>query len=234
MNTVLERGDVFFFYRPRVDRTEVHDLSEVQRFFVVLEPDDSRRFRRIVVGKKRLPDPDSHEREWAIVVEVADRPEEIVDDIEPKTYETRRGDRELPAARPAGEGRYALVEHDDHTHFAYALELPQHPRDVQRDFGIRREASYIVAIMKPDTPDFPREVLERFRNRRFIPANPPSLLDHEGIQVVLIGAAGDPARELGIQLDPESERLEDADLVEDLRLRLEELPIEPLVKGKWR
>jgi hypothetical protein len=36
---VLEQGDVFFFYRPRVGVEEVRRLDDVQRFFVVLEPE---------------------------------------------------------------------------------------------------------------------------------------------------------------------------------------------------
>jgi hypothetical protein len=32
MAHVLERGDLFFFYRPRVDETEAHSVEDVQRF----------------------------------------------------------------------------------------------------------------------------------------------------------------------------------------------------------
>jgi hypothetical protein len=35
---LLERGDVFFFYRPRIGVDEVRRLDDVQRFFLVLEP----------------------------------------------------------------------------------------------------------------------------------------------------------------------------------------------------
>jgi len=58
VSTVLERGDVFFFYRPRVEREEADDLEDVQRFFLVLRPDGRQRFRELVVGRKRLPDPE--------------------------------------------------------------------------------------------------------------------------------------------------------------------------------
>jgi hypothetical protein len=51
---------------------------------------------------------------------------------------------------------------------------------------------------------------------------------------VLIGAAEDAEAELGIDLDAERERLENADIFEDLRLRAHELPTEPLEQGKWR
>jgi hypothetical protein len=45
----------------------------LQRLLLVLKPDGARRYRRIIVGRKRLPDPASHEREWAFVAEVADQ-----------------------------------------------------------------------------------------------------------------------------------------------------------------
>ncbi|CAI5477463.1 unnamed protein product [Closterium sp. Yama58-4] len=38
---VLERGDIFFFYRPRVNREEAHSVDEVQRFYMLLRPLDS-------------------------------------------------------------------------------------------------------------------------------------------------------------------------------------------------
>jgi hypothetical protein len=248
MSNVLERGEIFFFYRPRVDAEAADELEDVQRFFFVLEPSQSKRFRRIVVGRKRLPDPETHEREWAFVAEVADDPEQIRDDIEAKTYETKtRGTRTQPAARPAGEGRYSIVDHDGHTHLAYVLELPQEPGEVQRAFGIEKEASYVVAVRNPDAPAppgvglaphrraaFPKEVLDRFGRRRFVPLIPPSLLDYEGAEIVLIGAARDVSAELGIELDADRERLETADIFRDLRLPPEALPVEPLVEGRWQ
>jgi hypothetical protein len=39
MSEILEQGDVFFFYRPRVGVEEVRGLDDVQRFFCMLEPD---------------------------------------------------------------------------------------------------------------------------------------------------------------------------------------------------
>ncbi|CAI7780193.1 unnamed protein product [Closterium sp. NIES-54] len=38
---VLERGDIFFFYRPKVNREEAHSVDEVQRFYMLLRPLDS-------------------------------------------------------------------------------------------------------------------------------------------------------------------------------------------------
>jgi hypothetical protein len=70
--------------------------------------------------------------------------------LERETYRTRtRGERAQPEARPAGEGRYALVRHDDHTHLAYELELPTKPRDVQQELDIEPQASYVIAVKNP-------------------------------------------------------------------------------------
>jgi hypothetical protein len=247
MSQILERGDLFFFYRPRVETERVDDLRDVQRFFFVLEPDGTKLFRRLVVGRKRLPDPSSRERTWAFVAEVATRPEELLDELARKVYDTKaRGTRVQAEARPAGEARYAIVEHEGHTHIAYALELPRRRGEVQKALGIERAASFIAAVRNPDAPaprgtglpsreraDFPKRLLELFRGRRFAPLAPPDFLNYEGAEIVLIGAAEDAERELGIDFDAQRERLETADLVRDLRLRIgEDVPAEPL-KGRW-
>jgi hypothetical protein len=248
MTRVLEQGDVLFFYRPRVGVEEVRGLDDVQRFFLVLEPAGRGILRRLIVGRKRLPDADAHERAWAFVAEVADDPEALRDDVERVTYATRtRGARVQPEARPAGEGRYAIVDHDGHTHLAHVLELPPEPGEAQRVFRIEREASYVIAVRNPDAPappetglpprrrpEYPGHLRARFGDRRFIPADPPELLDHEGAEVVIIGAATDTGAELGIELDAEAERIEDADLFRRLRLARDELPREPFERGDLR
>jgi hypothetical protein len=247
MSRILERGDLFFFYRPRVDIQAVDNLSDVQRFFFVLEPDGTKLFRRLVVGRKRLPDPSERQRTWAFVAEVAKRPADLREELARKVYETKtRGMRVQPEARPAGEARYAVVEHEGHTHVAYALELPRRRGEVQKAFGIEREASFIAAVRNPDAPTpkgaglpererahYPKGLLEKFRGRRFAALDPPAFLDYVGAEIVLIGAAEDAERELGIDFDIRRERLETSDLVRDLRLQIgKDVPAEPL-KGRW-
>jgi hypothetical protein len=248
MTRVLERGDVFFLYRPRVGRTEAHSLDDVARFLVVLDPDARGHDRLLVVGRKRLPDPERHEREWALVVEVAERPADLRDDVGPRVYATKtRGVRVQPEARPAGEGRYVLADHDGHTHLAYGLELPPEPGEAQRVFGIRRQASYVVAVRNPDAPappgtglprsrrpELPPELRARFGDRRWIAIDDPALLDHEGVELLLIGASPAAEEELGIRFDTEAETLATSELLADLGLRPGDVPVEPLVDGRLR
>lgn len=117
MADVLERGNIYFVYRPRVEQTTARGLEDIQRFFLVLSPHGKTRYRLIVVGRKKLPEVETHrDRGWGFVGKVSDRPEDIEDDLDALTYPTKtRGERHLAPARPAGEGVYALVRHDDHT-----------------------------------------------------------------------------------------------------------------------
>jgi hypothetical protein len=247
MSEILEDGDLFFFYRPRVGTERVEGLDDVQRFFLIMRPDGTDRYRLVTVGRKRLPDPRTHEREWAFVARVGG-PEQLQEELERRAYETRtRGERLEPEARPVGEARYAIVDHDGHTHLAYVLELPSPPGEAQRQFRIEHQASYVVAVRNPSAPAppgaglderqraaFPPELLERFRGRRFISVDPPDFLDYEGAELVLIGASEQVVDELGIELDAEAERIETADVFAKLRLRPGEVPIDPLERGELR
>ena len=40
MATYVEKGDIYFFYRPKVDTEKVQGLDDVQRMHLVLVPDD--------------------------------------------------------------------------------------------------------------------------------------------------------------------------------------------------
>src|SRR5947208_14357307 len=111
-----------------------------------------------------------------------DRTEEVRDE--------ERGTRVQPEARPAGEAGYAIVGHDGHTHLAYALELPREPGEVQRAFRIEHEASYIVALKNPQAEprtrgEFPDGLSRLFGGRPVMSVDPPSLLDYQGIDLVL-------------------------------------------------
>ena len=37
---IIEHGDIFFFYRPKVGIEEVEDIGDVQRFYMVTSPED--------------------------------------------------------------------------------------------------------------------------------------------------------------------------------------------------
>jgi len=247
MVQVLERGNIYFVYRPKVEENSVAGIEDVQRLFLILSPHGKERHRLIVVGRKKLPEiEDRHERNWAFVQKVSSRPEDVEDELDRATYETKtRGERHLAPARPAGEGVYVLARHDDHTHLAFELELPERPGEVQRELNIPAQGSYIATVKNPDRPappgaglaegekaELPERLRERFAGRRFAPAE-PDFLDKEGTELVLIGADEDVFEELGVRLDPERETIDTAEIFNDLGMEKSQHPLKPLFQGKW-
>jgi len=158
---LLERGDLYFLYTPRVQpavdlpfdsETPVRGPRDVQRLHVILRPWDRGAYRRLLVGRKRMPET-SRQRFWAEIERVGETPESVLGDLGRFEYETKtRGTRVQPPARAAGEGVYAVARHGDHAHLAYRLERPRKAGEVQRALRILPEASYIVAAFNPEAP----------------------------------------------------------------------------------
>lgn len=248
---MVEQGDIFFFYRPKVGTEEVSNIEDVQRFYIVTAPEDGK-YRLFIVGQKQLPEivegkSTSEERNWALNVLTANNPEDIRKELLPAEYETEtRGKRRVGPATPAGEGKYAIVKHDNHTELAYVLELPEIPGPTQKEFEIKKEASYIVSVKNPEIsvkgfaafekrkPEYPSNIKERFGDRRWINVDDPDILNYENTQVLLIGARKkDVQEELGIDLDEEKETPNTAELFNDLKIRKEQVPLKPLLEGEF-
>jgi hypothetical protein len=254
---VLEHGDIFFFYRPKVNTEEVKDVEDVQRFYMVTAPEDkihggkNNIYRIFLIGQKQLPEivegkSTSKERNWALNTLTTSNAEDIHKELLPAEYVTEtRGKRRLGAAAPAGEGKYSIVKHDGHTELAYILELPEVPGPTQREFEIRKEASYIISVKNPKVkvpgftasekaPDYPKHLMEKFGDRRWIKVDDPDLLNYENVQVLLIGARKkDVEEELGIDIDEQKETERSADLFQELKMKKENVPLKPLLKGKF-
>ncbi len=244
----LERGDIFFFYRPDVDDEAPAGLLDVRRFHLVLRPERGDLVRLITIGRKTLPGSGpSGGNHWAFVDRVFRDPEALKEALSATTYATEtQGERHLPEARPAGEGVYALVRHGRDTVLAYALELPEEPGEVQKAFGIESRGRFLVSIKNPDVEspaglgldagqraELPDDLRERFGARKWHPADPPAFLDHEGVELILIGGRVAPEDDLGIELDPQPEDADQAEVFRDLHLDRTDRTIRPLFEGNW-
>ena len=242
---VLEEGDIFFLYRPEVEKEEPSGLGDVQRFYLALRPQRGK-VRLLVMGRKRLPDVERHERNWGFVDMVTDSAAKVEQELRATQYETKtRGKRHLPAARPVGEGVYAVTLQDGQMHLSYSLELPERPREVQQEFRIASQASYALSVKNPEAGqpraaglneqakvDYPDKLQETFRGRRFARED-MRLLDYEGAEFILIGVHRDPEKADDIALDTENEDYAHADIVRRLRMVKSRHPITPLFEGKW-
>ena len=209
-------------------------------------------YRLFILGQKRLPEivegkSTSEERNWALNILTTDNPEDIRKEFLPAEYETEtRGRRRLGAGILAGEGKYAIVKHDNHIEQAYVLELPKVPGPVQKEFGIKKEASYIIPVKNPNIeipgfavfekrkPKYPAKIKEAFGDRRWINVENPDILNYENTQVLLIGAKqGNVEKELGIELNEEKETENTAELFKELKIRKEQVPLKPFLRGEF-
>lgn len=108
--TFLEQGDIYFFYKPKKGVREAKDISDISRFYIVTDPYADKPPRYIVIGRKRLPAIyDGGETLWGFIEKIGGRGYKVKNNL--ADLKRIRG-----AARPAGEGIYALVNHGEHTH----------------------------------------------------------------------------------------------------------------------
>jgi hypothetical protein len=279
---VLEKGDIFFFYRPKtkiVDASsggDVKSIEDIRRFFMVTattaanteseqqqqqfdgtnrktpkeeKEEESSKYRLIVIGKKSLPEIRTtearrSERYWAKVGGIFRNPEELTSEL--LSDEFRKGD----AARPVGEGKYAIVKHQDHAELAYVLEMPEEPGEAQKELGIEKEASYIVSIINPkvpvpsgypsseEPPNYPKSILDQFgENENFISlARDLRFINFQNAQMILVGAREGRdviQKEFGIDVREEKETVHSADIFSKLKIEKEKVPIKPLIEGKF-
>jgi hypothetical protein len=266
---IIESGDIFFFYRPKIEIEEVKDIEDVQQFYMVMSQDISssskdnkkdKNYRLFLLGRKKMPEivkgkSTSEERNWALNILCSSNSEEIHNELLSAEYSTKtRGKRRIAAAQPAGEGKYSIIKHDGHTELAYILEIPEVPGPTQTEFEIKKEASYIVSVKNPDIvipgyevfskksddgdgrkPNYPKQIRDKFgENRRWINVDDSEILNYENTQLLLIGARKrNVEEELGIDIDEEKEDRNSADIFKELKIRKEEVPLQPFLKGKF-
>jgi hypothetical protein len=262
---ILEQGDIYFFYRPKKDAQEVKGIDDIRSFFMVTAPEKRRAgregeakedfstdssksqlYRLLVIGKKSLPEvrkteARASEKYWARVGGIFKDANELTREI--LSDEFRRGD----AARPVGEGKYAIVKHhQNHTELAYVLELPNEPGEAQKELGIEKEASYVISVINPkipkqsnlpstdEPPKYPQEVLNEFNEtENFVSLSKDTkFIDFQNAQIILIGAREGRdviKNEIGIEIKEEQSS---PDIFDKLKLRREQVPIRPLTEGK--
>jgi hypothetical protein len=211
--------------------------------------EESQRYRLFVIGKKSLPEIRTSEarrseRYWAKVGGIFENPQGLTSEL--LSDEFRKGD----AARPVGEGKYAIVKHQDHAELAYVLEMPEEPGEAQRELGIEKEASYIVSIINPkvpapagypsseEPPKYPESLLKEFGEKEnFISlARDLRFINFQNAQMILVGAREGRdviQKEFGIDIREEKETVHSADIFSKLKIEKDKVPTKPLIEGKF-
>lgn len=87
---------------PRVEKEDFSNIGDVQRFEMVLRPHGGEKVRLLIVGRKRLPETERHERHWGFVEAITDKAKDLKTELRGKSYETAtRGERWQPAQAKA-------------------------------------------------------------------------------------------------------------------------------------
>ncbi|MDQ3836866.1 MAG: hypothetical protein M3270_08035 [Thermoproteota archaeon] len=274
---ILEYGDIFFFYRPKVGADQVRGIDDVRRFFMITATESrkpgsgvqekekqfensstsadvgksnmSTWYRLFTIGKKSLPEvrrteARRSERYWAKIGGIFRDSRELTNELLSSEF------REGVSARPVGEGKYAIVNHENHAELAYILEMPKDPGGAQQELGIEKEASYIVSVINPKVPvpqgypsteqppEYPQFILDSLgQAENFIPLSKDiRLIDFLNAQVILIGAREGKdvlKKEIGIDIKDEEESERTSDIFSKLQIERNRTPIKPLIEGKF-
>lgn len=193
-----QKGHVFFFYRPRVQHKSAHTIQEIQHFFLVLKALNKIDYTLLIIGHKKMPETTPY---FAFVDFVSNNRDALLNTLEKQTYETKtRGEREAPAVRCLGEGKYLLIEHEQHTHFTYVLQKPNRLGEVQKDFNLKESDDFLVSVKNPQIPspphtglseaqkaNYPQALQNKFQDKHFIPLSPPEFLYYPGAEILFIG-----------------------------------------------
>jgi len=192
---IFQGGVVYFFYRPKVE----NNLSEAQRFFLVLQPQSQNKYQVLIVGKKQLP-PGEKNSYFLFLEAIKNSKDELLSALGEKHYSTKtRGERTLPISHCLGVGKFLLVSHHNHTHFIYQLVKPLQVKEIQKEFNLKREDDYLISIKNPQGAkssgiglseakkvNFPSVLQNKFADYSFIPLTSSEFLDYEGVELLLI------------------------------------------------
>lgn len=163
-STILEKGFIYFFFRPRVNIDDPQSIDDVARSFFVLRPtplgaqfdhgqgpvNKDASCRLMMLPKKKFPT-SGKERDMGFVEKSGQSMQALHESfIAGTTYQTAtRGERHTEDARPYAEGVYAITSTPRASHLAYVLTIPAEVGALQEDFGLRDRGSWIVQSKNP-------------------------------------------------------------------------------------
>ncbi|KAI7645641.1 hypothetical protein KC318_g19919, partial [Hortaea werneckii] len=188
------------------------NASEIQRSYMVLRPlppgakitegaiQDVSNNRLVALPKKVWPK--SGRDRFMVFVEKASTSMDTLKDefFQGSEYSTKTtGTRHTPPVTPIGEGVYAISYSGQGratTHLSYMMTIPQEIGDVQKDVGLREQGSFILSTKNPNSsapanaipaaPEYPKDILDEFGSRGWLPTKPQHL-DYANACTLLIG-----------------------------------------------
>jgi hypothetical protein len=221
-SNILEKGIIYFFTRGRVDTDNVESIQDIARSFFVLRPlpdgakltdgaiQDVKNNRLVALPKKVWPK-SGKDRFMAFIEKGGASMDTLKEDFfQGSEYTTKTvGVRSMPEVTPLGEGVYAMTSTgggQGTTHLAYMLTIPSELGEVQKDVGIKEKGSFVLSLKNPESsgpanaqlpqgPDYPKDIIDEFRGRAWMPVHPKHL-NYANAQMLLIGEDFDSSSNL--------------------------------------
>jgi hypothetical protein len=221
-SNILEKGIIYFFSRGRVGVDDPESVQDLARSYFVLRPlphgakltdgaiQDVGNNRLVALPKKVWPK-SGKDRFMAFVEKGKISMETLKEEFfQGSEYNTKTmGVRSTPEVTPLGEGVYALTSTgggQGTTHLAYMLTIPSELGEVQKDVGIAEKGSFVLSLKNPKSsgpanaqlpegPDYPKEIIDEFRGRAWMPVHPKHL-NYANAQMLLIGESFDSSSNL--------------------------------------
>jgi len=214
--TVLESGNLDFFYRPLPGIGHPRSSDQIEHAYVAMFPDDQIHHQNRLIMLAHgyfppvIPDQDlPEERGWAFIPVVSHDPRDVIEALT-GLGRSSVGSSAAPGrscARAVGDGRYLLLRQNDRTYLAYALRQPVPLGPAQQTLMLDAEASYEVLIVEPylpsempiaGIPSYPVDLGDKFDGHLSIPADPSSYLDYRWTRVFLVSAVTNLRAEFGV------------------------------------
>ncbi|KAF2213763.1 hypothetical protein CERZMDRAFT_39524 [Cercospora zeae-maydis SCOH1-5] len=200
-SNILEKGLIYFFARGRVGVDDPDSVQDLARSYFVLRPlptgakitdgaiQDVGNNRLVALPKKVFPK-SGKDRFMAFVEKEKASMETLKEEFfSGSSYSTKTsGTRHTPEVTPIGEGVYAITTTgggQGTTHLAYMLTIPNEVGTVQKDMGIAEKGSFVMSLKNPESSapsyalpnnaEFPKEFIEEFGGRGWMPVQPKHL-----------------------------------------------------------
>ncbi len=241
----LQKGHVYYFYRPKTEHTKARTMDDVQRFFMILRPADEKDYILLIVGQKRMPEASPY---FAFVDKVANSTQ-LIKSLGEYQYDTKtRGKKTNSFARCVGKGKYLIAEHKNHIHFLYQLEAPSNPGEIQKEFHVKTSGDFLLSVKNPETKTsskgvgligkqkakFPDELQEKFKGQNFIPLTPTQFLNYEVAELLFIGQEKQNLLEQEQQLSACLSKLPEDTFMQEFVQMEPPQSLEPMKQKKWQ
>jgi hypothetical protein len=244
-SNILEKGIIYFFTRGRVGTDNPDSVQDLQRSFMVMHPlpagakitdgtvQEMNNLRLLALPKKVWPK-GPNDKFMSFVEKAGTSMAELKDNFfKGSEYSTKTtGTNHTPNVSLVGEGVYAFTNTGGGrgaAHLVYMLTVPSSLGEVQQDIGLKEKGSFVISLKNPEAPgpanaslpqkpDWPKEFIEEFGGRGWMPAEPKHL-DYANAQILMIGEDFESSDNL--EAKPKDEKDESKEVPEEELKKLE-------------